>query len=345
MKSKYYIIPIFVPHEGCPHNCVFCNQDSITGQKDKVTYKSVLKTAKEFLSTMSKEDKTVEISFFGGTFTAIKEEKQKELLKAAMELKEDGFVKYIRLSTRPDYITPYILDYLKEYGVDIIELGVQSLDSEVLTLSGRGHSVEDVYGASKLIKEYGFRLGLQMMLGLPGDNFLKDKATASRIIELFPEMVRIYPALVIKGTPMEKMYIKGTYKPYDLMEAIDISSKIYAMFLRAKINVIRVGLQNTEEISPCHDLVAGPYHPAFREMVQSNLLNNIIFKEAKGYDIIKVVLNPAYISKLYAGGKYYFNLLQDKLGVKIQVTQEEKVELEHVQITTKDFNKDLWICD
>lgn len=345
MKSRYYIIPIFVPHEGCPHNCVFCNQDSITGQKDIVTYESVLKTAKDFLATMTKEDKIVEISFFGGTFTAIKEEKQKELLKAAKKLKEQGYVNYIRLSTRPDYINNYILNYLKDYGVDIIELGVQSLDKEVLTLSGRGHSDEDVYKASRLIKEYGFRLGLQMMLGLPGDNYQKDIETASKIIELSPEMVRIYPALVIKGTPMEKMYLRGIYKPYGLMEAIDVSSRIYSMFLRAKINVIRIGLQNTEEISPCHDLVAGPYHPAFREMVQSNLLCNIIFKEAKDYDIIKIVLNPSYISKLYAGRKYYFNILNEKLHGKIQVIQDNEVRTEYVRVITKDFNKDIWICD
>ena len=171
MSKNYYIIPIFVPHEGCPHNCVFCNQDRITGAHDDVTAQTVRNTINDYLETIQNKSATIEVSFFGGTFTGIREEKQKELLEVAKEFKDKKCIDKIRLSTRPDYINDYILTYLKEYGVDIIELGVQSLDEDVLKKAGRGHSAQDVINASRLIKEYEFVLGHQIMPGLPGDTF------------------------------------------------------------------------------------------------------------------------------------------------------------------------------
>lgn len=140
MSKSHYIIPIFVPHEGCPHNCVFCNQDRITGVKDKVDGEKVENIINEYYETIENKDATIEVSFFGGTFTAIREEKQRELLKVAKKYKDLGIVQKIRMSTRPDYINDYILTYLKEYDVDIIELGIQSLDDEVLVAAGRGHT-------------------------------------------------------------------------------------------------------------------------------------------------------------------------------------------------------------
>ena len=170
MSKNHYIIPVFISHEGCPHQCVFCNQDKIAGIYEETTAKDGEKVIDDYLETI-KGNATIEVSFFGGTFTAIAESKQRELLGVAKKYKEDGLIDYIRLSTRPDAILPYILNYLKEYKVDIIELGVQSLDDEVLKLSGRGHSVKDVEIASRLIKEWGFTLGHQIMPGLPGDSF------------------------------------------------------------------------------------------------------------------------------------------------------------------------------
>ena len=247
MGKSHYIIPIFVPHEGCPHNCVFCNQSSITGSDAKVDASFVDGTVQQYLKTISKENATIEISFFGGTFTAINIEKQKELLGVAKKYKDNGSIDYIRLSTRPDYINNKILENLKKYEVDIIELGIQSLNNEVLLASGRGHSPEDVANASHLIKKYGFVLGHQIMVGLPSDDFQKDIETAKKIIELSPSICRIYPALVIKNTEMEKMYFSGKYNPYTLNEAIKICKIIYGMFRANNINVIRIGLQPTEE--------------------------------------------------------------------------------------------------
>ena len=212
MRKRHYIIPIFISHIGCPHQCVFCNQDKIAKEvEEEVTDRDVRNTIEEYLNTIDHDKSTIEVSFFGGTFTAIDVNKQKELLSVAKEYKEKGFIDKIRMSTRPDAINKYILSYLKDYKVDIIELGVQSLDDEILKLSGRGHSVKDVEIASKLIKEYGFTLGHQIMPGLPGDNFEKDIETAKKSIEMKPDICRIYPSLVIKDTPMEKMYERGEY--------------------------------------------------------------------------------------------------------------------------------------
>jgi histone acetyltransferase (RNA polymerase elongator complex component) len=321
MSNMHYIIPIFVPHEGCPHDCVFCNQNSITGTSTKVDAMYVEQTVNEYLKTINSEDAIIEISFFGGTFTAIKIEKQIELLTVAKRFKDDNKIKFIRLSTRPDYIDDNILSNLKKHSVDIIELGVQSLDEEVLLKSGRGHTACDVEHASKLIKQYGFILGHQIMIGLPGDNINKDIDTAKRVIDLKPDICRIYPALVIKDTPMERMYIEQKFKPYSLSEAVNISKNIYIMMIANGINVIRIGLQPTEEISEGNELVAGPFHPAFRELVESSIYNDLLydvimnnFKSDISPNKVLVKINPKDISKLYANGKSFFN------GMKKQIT-------------------------
>lgn len=350
MSKFHYIIPIFVPHEGCPHTCVFCNQDSITGSCFKINGEFVENTIKEYLETIPREESIIEISFFGGTFTAIDINKQNELLYVAKKYKQCNKIDYIRLSTRPDYIDDRILNNLKEHSVDIIELGVQSLNDEVLIKSGRGHSVNDVEKASKLIKEYGFTLGHQVMLGLPGDSREKDIITAKRSIAMNPDICRIYPALVIKNTPMETLLERGEYKPYDLEEAIEISKIIYGMYVGNNIKVIRIGLQPTEEINYGKEIVAGPFHPAFRELVESSIYKDIIIECFKTYSHIESIsINPKDISKLYANKKKYFNEALKILDLKkIKVNQDNSVKRETLQfnleknaeeITLKDYLK------
>ena len=322
MKSRNVIIPIFIPQEGCPHKCVFCNQETISGEENRVTAVDVVNTIEEYLPTINKENTIVEVSFFGGTFTGIPIEKQKELLSVAKEYKDNGSIDKIRMSTRPDYIDRKILEHLKNYDVDIIELGVQSLDEEVLRKSGRGHTIEDVYEASSLIKEYGITLGHQMMLGLPGDSFEKDIETTKRIIEMKPALCRIYPSLVIKNTPMEKMLNMGIYKPYTLEEAIDICKVVYKMLIDNDIEVIRVGLQTTNEINYDGDILDGPFHPAFRELVEGSIYCDIIKEEYReGQGDIEIKINEKDISKLYCNKKKYFNevrnMIKEKVIVKI----------------------------
>ncbi|MBU3110743.1 elongator complex protein 3 [Clostridium lacusfryxellense] len=342
MSNSHYIIPIFVPHEGCPHDCVFCNQNSITGTSSKVDSMFVETTVNEYLKTIKQDDAVIEVSFFGGTFTAIKMEKQIELLTVAKKFKDNNKIKYIRLSTRPDYIDDNILINLKKYSVDIIELGVQSLDDEVLLQSGRGHTTLDVEKASKLIKQYGFILGHQMMIGLPGDNINKDIETAKGVIALKPDICRIYPALIIKDTQMERMYIDKKFNPYSLNEAVNISKIMYIMMVANKINVIRIGLQPTEEISEGNDLIAGPFHPAFRELVEGSLYNDLLYDVItndfeKNININKVLvkINPKDISKLYANGKSYFNNMKKQMkSIIIDVSQDDHIQRGSIGIDT-----------
>ncbi len=340
MSKNYYIIPIFVPHEGCPHNCVFCNQDRITGADDDVTAQTVKDTIYEYLETISNKNATIEVSFFGGTFTGIKEDKQRELLQVAKEFKEKKLINKIRLSTRPDYIDDYILNYLKEYEVDIIELGVQSLNEEVLRKAGRGHNVQDVIDASRLIKQYGFVLGHQIMPGLPGDTFERDIATAEESIKMKPDICRIYPSLVIKDTPMEKMYRYQEYIPYSLQEAVDISKTIYDMYRKNKINVIRIGLQPTESITEGKDVVAGPFHPAFRELVEGSLIVDMVLEKLKEEKDAVIHINPKDLSKLYANKKLYFNKFK-KNNIKITVKQDDEIKRGSIKLCLKDKKLDI----
>lgn len=281
---KHYIIPIFVPHFGCPNDCVFCNQKKITGLSTNVKVEDVENIILTHLDYFRK-DAFIEIAFYGGSFTAIDMEIQNQLLSLPYEYKKQGIIHEIRLSTRPDAINKEILNNLRDYGVDTIELGVQSLDNHVLKASARGHSSSVVYEASKLIKEYNFKLGLQMMLGLPGDNIEKSVKTCMEFIRLKPDCVRIYPTLVIRDTYLEKAYENKSYIPLDIDTAVDQSTLILMIFYLNNINVIRVGLQPTEDIQLGKEVLAGPFHPAFRQLVESNIYRIILDYELKNKPI------------------------------------------------------------
>lgn len=333
MSKNYYIIPIFISHQGCPHQCVFCNQDRIAGKYEEVFASDVRKIIDEYLQTINSKGATIEVSFFGGTFTAIDVNKQKELLEVAREYKQKGLIHKIRLSTRPDAILPYILGYLKEYKVDIIELGVQSLDDEILRKAGRGHTVNDVIVASRLIKEAGFILGHQIMPGLPGDNFDIDIETTKKSIEMKPDICRIYPSLVIKDTPMEDMYNRGDYVPYSLDEAVYISGEMLKLYNEAKIKVIRIGLQPTDTITTGKDIVDGPFHPAFRELVEGHLICETLDKKCPKEKDIIVEINEKDVSKLYTNKKQYFKAFLANREGKVYVNTNNKVKKGRIKLT------------
>ncbi|NEZ46054.1 radical SAM protein [Clostridium niameyense] len=345
MSRKHYIIPIFVPHEGCPHNCVFCNQDKITGINEKVDAAYTINTIEKYIKTIPRENSTIEVSFFGGTFTAIPIERQNSFLKVAKDYKDKGIIDYIHMSTRPDYIDEDILDNLKKYSVDIIELGVQSLDEEVLLKSGRGHSIDSVYKASKLIKDYGITLGHQIMLGLPSDSFKKDIETVRKSIEMKPDIARIYPALVIKQTPMEYMLNEGIYKPYTLEEAIDITKILYSMYVANDVQVIRIGLQPTEEINKDRELVEGPFHPAFRELVEGKIMNEMILDNIiKNYKkTVEITINNKDLSKLYCNKKKYFKEYLGKYTVK--VVQSNELERGSIILSIENHKRKLSLLE
>ncbi len=338
MSKRHYIIPIFVPHLGCPHDCVFCNQRKIATSEENMDDKKAISIIEEHLSTINSCNSTIEVSFFGGTFTAIPLEKQKELLAVAVKYKDEGKIDYIRMSTRPDYIDEKILTHLKKYKVDIIELGVQSLDKDVLFSSGRGHSKEDVYKASKLIKEFGFILGHQIMLGLPKDNREKDIATAVESLSLNPDICRIYPALVIKNTPMEIMYNRGEYKPYSLEDAVDICKDIYSLYSSKGVAVIRIGLQATENININGDIVDGPFHPSFRELVEASLISDMLLHNLKGKKgDYEIRINNRFLSRIYADKKLYFNRLKNNIKeVNLNVKIDNTVPLGEIILVNEE---------
>lgn len=247
-EREQYIIPIFVPHLGCPNDCTFCNQKSISGQTKKVTKREVKKTIEEYLKSFKNKNCYKEVAFFGGSFTGIEKEKQEELLKIAYEYIKNKKIDSIRVSTRPDYIDKDRLKLLKKYGVKTIELGVQSTNDYILKKCKRGHTFEDVKKASKLIRRYGFELGHQMMIGLPESTKIDELHTAKDLAKLKPKIVRLYPVLVIKNTELEREYKSGEYEPLSVNQAVERCKEIYYFFTRKKITVIRMGLQSTDLI-------------------------------------------------------------------------------------------------
>lgn len=266
--GKFKIIPIFVPHRGCPHQCSFCNQKHITGQTEEVTAETADKIILKYLSTIDTEKFRTEIAFYGGSFTAIDTEVQNSLLSVAQKYVLDGKVKGIRLSTRPDCISLDILDNLKKYGVTEIELGVQSMCDDVLAFNERGHTSKDVTAAVELIRKYDFSLGLQQMTGLYKDTFENDIYTAEKISELCPDFVRIYPTLVFNNTRLADYYRQGTYKPHTLDEAVNLCLKLKKIYDKNNIKIIRLGLLMSEDEAR-NNFLDGPYHPRFRELVDS----------------------------------------------------------------------------
>jgi histone acetyltransferase (RNA polymerase elongator complex component) len=262
-----YIIPIFVPQMGCPFQCIFCDQKKISGSDGKV---DVTETISAYLKTMPGHsgDQKTQVAFYGGSFTAINKARQIEFLSKVQPFIKSGKVDSIRISTRPDFIDKDILRYLKEYGVTTIELGAQSLSDQVLKASRRGYLQEAVFLSSKLIKESGFKLGIQLMIGLPAETDARIEGTVLKTINLEPDFTRIYPTVVIKDTKLHEMYLWGHYFPLSLDEAIETCSKMYMKFRQHRIGVIRMGLQPTETLEK-EFLVAGPFHPAFGELVLS----------------------------------------------------------------------------
>ena len=331
--KKQYIIPIFVPHLGCPNDCVFCNQKSISGQTKQVTKEDVKEIIEEHLKYIKKDSK-VEVAFFGGSFTGIEEEKQEELLSAAYEYIKQKKLESIRISTRPYYIDKKILKRLKKYKVKTIELGVQSANDYILKKAGRGHTFSDVEKASKLIRWYGFNLGHQMMVGLPESTTVDEINTAKQLIKLKPKMVRIYPVLVIKNTKLEKDYNNGKYKPLTVTQAVEVCKELVKLFTKKNIEVIRIGLQPTDTITDPEneksEVVAGPFHPAFRQLVESGMWYDVIVEKIKQLNTkvkeVVVTVNPIDVNNVIGQRKDNIKNLREIYDVDLIVKADEKIK-------------------
>jgi radical SAM enzyme (TIGR01210 family) len=273
--KSYYIIPIFIPEKACPQRCIYCNQYNITQNHNILTENDIINIIEQHLSTIPQNSKK-RIAFFGGTFTGMSLQEQNFYLNLANRYIKKGLIDNIQLSTRPDYINQEILENLKKHNVKIIELGAQSLDDEVLKKCNRGHSAEKIIESSNLINSYGFDLGLQMMIGLPLDTIEKSVKTATQIVNLKAKYTRIYPTLVIKNTALETLYRKGLYKPLTLNEAVLWTKEVYKIFIENDVTILRVGLHPTEGFKNNEDLIAGPFHVAFKEIVLTKIWGEII---------------------------------------------------------------------
>lgn len=263
------IIPVFLPAMGCREHCLFCNQKAAS--EGLLSPSSVRDFIKGSLNSSSpkKKDREKQVAFYGGSFTAIYKDDQVHYLKEVQPFLASGLVDSIRISTRPDALDEEMLSLLKEYGVKTVEVGVQSMIDEILFSSKRGHSAEDTVSATSRLKQWGFEVGLQLMIGLPGDSFDRFLQTLDQIIELKPDFVRIHPTLVLKGASLETLWRDGEYSPLLLDEAVQWLKKGILKLERASISVARIGLQPTQELE--RDFLAGPYHPALHQLVDSSI--------------------------------------------------------------------------
>ena len=273
---KHYTIPIFVPHLGCPCQCSFCNQKTITGISP-MTPAMAKQQIDDHLNTLPR-DAHIEIAFFGGSFTAIPRNQMEALLQIASPYLASEQVSSIRISTRPDAIDRDVLDLLAHYGVQTIELGIQSISDHVLTACNRGHSANDTYRATKLIIDHGMRLGGQMMVGLPGSTLADELATARAIIEMGACEARIYPVVVFANTPLATQTARGEYTPLTEREAVKRTASSLELLLNANIRLLRIGLCETESLHQSGQLIGGAYHPALGELCYSEIYLNRIMK-------------------------------------------------------------------
>ena len=267
---RHYIIPIFIPELACPNRCIYCNQRYISGQINQPEKEEIIEKINTNLSTFKPPYKA-ELAFFGGSFTGIEPHKQIEYLEIIQPYIKRGEIESIRISTRPDYINESILQTLKAYNVRTIELGAQSLCQDVLDYAQRGHRVEDVENASKLIIDSGFDLGLQMMIGLPKDSIEKSILSAEKIVSLGAKSTRIYPTLVIENTELANLYRKGDYIPLELDDAVIWAANIYKIFYNNNVRILRVGLHPSESLINKTELLAGAFHVSFRELVLTEI--------------------------------------------------------------------------
>lgn len=318
-------VAVFVPHNGCPHQCSFCDQRRITGQQKQPTPEEVWALAQKAAQTQ--EVSQCELAFFGGSFTAIDRDYFCSLLIVAKRAREELGFAGVRCSTRPDAIDEERLVLLKEHGFTTIELGAQCMDDAVLRRNGRGHTVQDVQRASAQIQAFGFSLGLQMMTGLPGADESIDRETAAAFAAIHPDFVRIYPTLVLPGTRLAQWYEEGSYRPQTLQQAVELCSGLLLFFEEAGIPVIRLGLHDTPDLQ--QQVLAGPYHPAFRQLCESHIFLRNTFSllgencRNSGEEVVLAV-HPKSISN--ALGQKRGNLMElQKRGWRVRFVQDASV--------------------
>lgn len=338
MSARENIIPVFVPHLGCPNDCVFCNQRRISGAQQPATAQTV-KEAIEQAAALPRSGAKRQLAFYGGSFTAIPRAEQTALLDAAKEYMDRGEIDSIRLSTRPDAIDGEILNRLKYYGVETIELGAQSLNDEVLLLSGRGHTAEDVENASRMIKEAGFKLILQMMTGLPGDSEQRSLDTARRIAALKPDGVRVYPTVIVRDTALYDLWQCGRYEEHTVENAVRYCAKLLPVFEEAGIPVIRLGLNPTEELSG-GAAAGGAYHPALGELVKSRIMLEKARQLLKNIEVgstVVLAVDGSRISQMVGQHRQNVATLCEEFGLKGLKVVGKPMKTQEIEIVSVEM--------
>lgn len=320
-KNTPFIIPIFLPNLGCPHQCAFCNQTSITGvTPDTISPETLCLLITEFLEYKKTQRRCVQVSFYGGNFLGLKKDYIRILLDETTKFVKNKKVDSIRFSTRPDTISNKQLDIIKNYPVSTIEIGVQSMDNQVLAMANRGHTALDTEKAAALLKEQNYDVGMQMMVGLPGDDETKSLFTAQRIASLSPDFVRIYPTVVLAHSRLAVWYRNGDYTPWSVSRCVSLVKNLYLFFKSKNIPVIRMGLQATEDLAKNTTILAGPFHPAFGHMVHSEIFMDMAASllEAERGSCDKIIINvhPRSISKMRGLKNKNMESLKKKFQIK-----------------------------
>lgn len=336
---KPFIVPIFVPHEGCPHRCLFCDQEGITGADPRdVGGRHVRERLEQALASGGfRQDAEPEIAFYGGTFTNLPLLRMKELLTAAAAYVGPGRFRSVRVSTRPDALSGDRLELMRRYGVKTVEVGAQSMDDAVLHRCSRGHRAEDTVKAVGLLKSQGFRVGMQLMPGLPGETRDGFRATVSKCLDLRPAMVRLYPAVVVRGTGLASLYEAGKYVPWSLDEAVEACAEACERFERSGVSVIRMGLMNSPALAEKGRILGGPWHPAFGFLVRARMFRKAVEGSLPGHGKarhIHVRVNAREIPLIHGYKNEGIRWILDKTGTeRVTVEPDDTLPMGEVQVT------------
>lgn len=320
MNKENLIIPVFLANEGCPNRCIFCHERKIAGDRpDEITEESLLSIVRRYTNNSRRVKGRRQIAFYGGNFTGLSRENQQKLLLSAAFYIQNGEVDSIRVSTRPDYVDRESLELLRRYHVRTVEIGAQSMDGDVLVRSHRGHTSDDVKRAVNLLKNLGFETGIHLMTGLPGEDESSFEDSVLEVIRLRPDMVRIHPTLVFENTELSAMYKRGEYRPLTVQEAVDRCKQALRKFAEARIPVIRLGLQTTAEMERAGAVIAGPYHPAFRSLVEGALFldrTSSLAGKAEDLSCLSFFISPEDISNFRGIGNGNLNTLRNRFGIR-----------------------------
>ncbi len=330
---KPVTVPFFISHQGCPHTCVFCDQRTISGASGVLPSSEQIRD-RIALWRSTAGGRPLEVAFFGGTFTALPEKVQEELLLPLQPLLKNGTLASVKISTRPDYIDAGRVEWLTERGVRTIELGVQSMDDTVLSVSGRGHTAADSQHAFRCIKNQGLRAGAQLMPGLPGDTPAASLDSLERVISAGADFLRIYPTVVLKGTELARRFTAGEFEPLPLDRGLSLCKLLLLRAMQAGIPVIRIGLQ-AETGLDAESILAGCWHPALGQLVRSQLYDDLISRSVAPGLSVRVYCHPARLSDV-AGVKHGNILSQARREVQMQVVPDAALNKEEITIQTAD---------